>query len=79
MRARSRRTASRMTRSTDRRWRSSLMSMKSLTMTPPRSRRRICREIFFSGLHVDLVGRFFGIVIGSVIPTIHIDGDQSSV
>src|SRR5262245_2280327 len=44
-RARSSRRASRSARSTSRRWRACIMSMKSITICPPRSRRRIWRTI----------------------------------
>src|ERR671927_143224 len=56
VRARSRLTASRMAFSTPRRCFSSRMSMKSLTMMPPRSRRRSWRAISLAALDA---GDFF--------------------
>ena len=52
------------------------MSMKSLTITPPRSRRRICRQISCGRLEVDLVGVLFGVVVGAEVPAVDVDGDQ---
>ena len=76
MRARSRWMASRRAFSTPRRWRSSRMSMKSLTITPPRSRRRSCRAISLGGLQVHLVGGFLGVVVGPEVAAVDVDGHQ---
>ncbi len=53
------------------------MSMKSLTITPPRSRRRICRAISARGVQVHLVGGFFGVVSsGPEVTAVDVDRHQ---
>ena len=76
VRARSRFTASRSARSTPRRCFSLRMSMKSLTITPPRSRRRSWRAISLAAMQVHLVGGFLGRVVGAEVAAVDVDGHQ---
>ena len=50
--------------------------MKSLTIMPPRSRKPDLAADLFGGAQIDLVGRFFGIVVRAEVSTVHVDGDE---
>ena len=50
--------------------------MKSLTITPPRSRSRSWRAISLAASRFSWIGGFFGRVVGAEAAAVDVDGDQ---
>ncbi|SUI73322.1 Uncharacterised protein [Serratia marcescens] len=76
MRARSWRTASRRRFSTSRWWRTGVMSMKSMTIRPPRSRRRSWRAISSAASRLVVERRLFDVAAAGCTRGVDVDGGQ---